>query len=120
MTWGPSNRYGMSAWERDTIRSRIWRKVERDSDCADTLLPRYLNRNSLGFVAPPYPIHGAEAPRGPCRRSGDPLRFFWEGKLELTEALLEQPRFSCFYLLSPARLEGMWTEAFDMASAISQ
>ena len=32
--------------------------------------------------------------------------------------LSEQPRSSCFYFLSLARLEGMWTEAFDMASAI--
>src|SRR4029077_5774594 len=42
----------------------------------------------------PTPFHDAEAPRAPCRRSGDPPRFSWEGKLELTEVLrpLSQPR----------------------------
>ena len=39
-------------------------------------------------------FHDAEAPRAPCRRSGNPPRFSWEGKLELTEALRRwsQPR----------------------------
>ena len=44
--------------------------------------------------SPPTSFHDAETSRAPCRRSGDPPRFSWEGKLELTEALrhLSQPR----------------------------
>jgi hypothetical protein len=57
-------------------------------------LSGFANLGSFGFLRPPTTFHGAEAPRGPCRRSGDPPRFSWEGKLELTEALrpLSQPR----------------------------
>jgi len=42
----------------------------------------------------PTSFHGDDAPRAFCRRSGDPPRFSWEGKLELTDALrlLSQPR----------------------------
>lgn len=48
---------------------------------------------SNGAIALPL-LHGAKAPRGRYRRSGDPPRFSWEGKLELTEVLrlLSQPR----------------------------
>ena len=55
--------------------------------------PEFTDRRSAGFQLPPS-FHDAEASRAPCRKSGDPLRFSWEGKLELTEVLrlLSQPR----------------------------
>jgi hypothetical protein len=52
------------------------------------------SRKSWFRSPPPTSFHDPETSRAPCRRSGDPPRFSWEGKLELTEVLrfLSQPR----------------------------
>jgi len=66
----------------------MWKRV-------DVYLPRFSESQKSRFrsFSPPS-FHDAEALRAPCRRSGDPPRCSWEGKLELTEVLrlLSQPR----------------------------
>ena len=89
----------------------MWKRV-------DVYLPRFSESQKSRFRSfSPLHFHGAEAPRGLCRRSGDPPRFSWEGKLELTEVLRHLTAVGLFFPFpSSARLEGMWTEAFAMAS----
>ena len=66
----------------------MWKRV-------DVYLPRFSESQKSRFRSfSPLHFHGAEAPRGLCRRSRDPPRLSWEGKLELTEVLRRwfQPR----------------------------